>query len=85
MSDWQEAKPNRAVCMTAGDIHIGGFADCQLKKGAPLLNQIVASAIGNLPEGSTTALNLIGTAAVSHLHNAELYSTVRECELRSNR
>jgi hypothetical protein len=42
----------------------GGFADVQLKKGAPLLNQIVSSAIGNLPEGSSTVLNLIGSPMV---------------------
>jgi hypothetical protein len=48
-------------------LNIGGFADVQLKKGAPLLNQIVSSAIGNLPEGSSTVLNLIGSPMVRTL------------------
>lgn len=51
--------------MTAGDIHVGGFADVQLESGGLLLNQIVASAVANLPEASITALNLVGAPIVS--------------------
>lgn len=27
LSDWQMARPNRAVITLAGDVHIGGFTD----------------------------------------------------------
>jgi hypothetical protein len=54
----------------------GGFADVQLKKGAPLLNQIVSSAIGNLPEGSSTVLNLIGSPMVRTVFAAQLHSVI---------
>lgn len=37
LSNWQMAKPNRAVVTLAGDVHIGGFTDSWVRAeaGAP--------------------------------------------------
>ena len=44
----------------------------QLKRGGLLLNQIISSAIGNIPEGNLTLLKLMGTpvlaVADAHFH-----------------
>jgi phosphodiesterase/alkaline phosphatase D-like protein len=65
LTDWQNGRPDRAVVMCAGDIHVGGFSDVQLDGGGPLINQVISSAIGNLPEASIAALNAVGSAVLA--------------------
>eukprot|EP00903_Cladosiphon_okamuranus_P015421 g14244.t1 len=50
LSDWQMAKPNRAVVTLAGDVHIGGFTDSWHNNSRVPLHQMTASAVGNTPE-----------------------------------
>ncbi|CAM9635909.1 unnamed protein product [Phaeothamnion confervicola] len=50
LSDWQGAREDRSVCCLAGDIHVGGFSDCQVVNNGPVINQLVSSAIGNEPQ-----------------------------------
>mmetsp|Transcript_20438 Transcript_20438/g.30241 ORF Transcript_20438/g.30241 Transcript_20438/m.30241 type:complete len:541 (+) Transcript_20438:59-1681(+) len=65
LTDWQNGRSDRAVIMASGDIHIGGFSDVQLDSGGPLINQVISSAIGNLPEASVKALKAIGNTALA--------------------
>ncbi|CAN0049106.1 unnamed protein product, partial [Ectocarpus fasciculatus] len=50
LSNWQTAKPNRAVVTLAGDVHIGGFTDSWHNDASVPLHQMTASAVGNTPE-----------------------------------
>eukprot|EP00904_Undaria_pinnatifida_P002914 jgi/Undpi1/12623/HiC_scaffold_6.g02291.m1 len=66
LSNWQSAKPNRAVVTLAGDVHIGGFTDSWHNNAAVPLHQMTASAVGNTPERDIDKLKEVLMRSVMH-------------------
>eukprot|EP00903_Cladosiphon_okamuranus_P019239 g17692.t1 len=54
LTDWQNAKPNRALITIGGDVHMGGYTDSWHNGSDVPLHQMTASAVGNKPEGGMT-------------------------------
>ncbi|CAM9546491.1 unnamed protein product [Ascophyllum nodosum] len=66
LTDWQNAKPNRALLTVAGDVHIGGYTDSWHKGSNVPLHQMTASAVGNTPEKEIDGIKAALMRGVMH-------------------
>ncbi|CBJ29947.1 conserved unknown protein [Ectocarpus siliculosus] len=66
LSDWQNARRNRAVITLGGDVHMGGFTDSWHNGSDIPLHQLTASAVGNQPEGGMTTPREVALRSAMH-------------------
>ncbi|CAM9546634.1 unnamed protein product [Ascophyllum nodosum] len=66
LSDWQSAKPNRAVVTLGGDLHIGGFTDSWKDGSDVQLHQMTSSAVGNIPEKDVDGIKASVLRGIMH-------------------